>query len=245
MYMFDHEATEQTPALRDYRFIGNVPKNYVKFNGDETWRIIGVFDVDDGTGNYEERVKLIRNDSVGDWQWSNNNANEWTNSSLKKYLNNEYDEDNRLDTMVDTIKYYLGGLSSYTAGNTYYQTERGTAVSNDRSTFWIGKLGLMYSSDYVLTYAFGANDKCYSDPVSCKDGEPSSGWLYESDVNQWTLTPYPWDGLNIAYIRNNGNISFQLAANSYFCARPVLYLKPNVKIKSGDGTIDNPYEFEL
>ena len=25
MYTFDHEATVQTPALTDYRYIGNVP----------------------------------------------------------------------------------------------------------------------------------------------------------------------------------------------------------------------------
>ena len=30
------------------------------------WRIIGVFPVDDGTGNYEERLKIIREESIGD-----------------------------------------------------------------------------------------------------------------------------------------------------------------------------------
>jgi len=49
MWTFSHEATEQTTALTDYRYIGADPNNYVKFN-DELWRIIGVFDTDDGTG---------------------------------------------------------------------------------------------------------------------------------------------------------------------------------------------------
>ena len=58
MYTFEHPATEQTPALTDYRYIGNDHYNYVYFNCDsldnqnaetcEVWRIIGVFDVDDG-----------------------------------------------------------------------------------------------------------------------------------------------------------------------------------------------------
>ena len=70
MYTFSHEATEQTPALTDYRYIGNDPYNYIYFNCDsldnqtsetcEIWRIIGVFEVDDGTRNYETRIKLVR-----------------------------------------------------------------------------------------------------------------------------------------------------------------------------------------
>ena len=64
MWTFTHEATEQTTALTDYRYIGADPNNYVKFN-DELWRIIGVFDTDDGTGKVEKRLKIIRNESIG------------------------------------------------------------------------------------------------------------------------------------------------------------------------------------
>ncbi len=49
MYTFEHEATVQTPALTDYRYIGSDPNNYVEFN-DELWRIIGVFSVEDENG---------------------------------------------------------------------------------------------------------------------------------------------------------------------------------------------------
>lgn len=70
MYMFSHEATEQTGALTDYRYIGNSPNNYVSFNCDndgkncEIWRIIGVFTVEDENGNKEERVKIVRGSSL-------------------------------------------------------------------------------------------------------------------------------------------------------------------------------------
>ena len=49
MYTFNQPETEQLEATTDYRYIGNIPNNYITFNN-ETWRIIGVFDVDDGTG---------------------------------------------------------------------------------------------------------------------------------------------------------------------------------------------------
>ena len=58
MWTFTHEATEQLGATTDYRYIGANPNNYVKFN-DELWRIIGVFDVDDGTGKIYKRLKLV------------------------------------------------------------------------------------------------------------------------------------------------------------------------------------------
>ena len=96
MWTFTHDATEQTTALTDYRYIGADPNNYVKFN-DELWRIIGVFDTDDGTGKVEKRLKIIRNESIGDYSWDNKNKttgaendygkNEWTDARLNYLLN--------------------------------------------------------------------------------------------------------------------------------------------------------------
>ncbi len=100
MWTFSHEATEQTGALTDYRYIGANPNNYVKFN-DELWRIIGVFDVDDGTGKVEKRLKIIRNESIGNYSWDNKNMetgaetryakNEWSDSRLNYLLNPNHD----------------------------------------------------------------------------------------------------------------------------------------------------------
>ena len=96
MWTFTHEATEQTIALTDYRYIGADPNNYVKFN-DELWRIIGVFDTDDGTGKVEKRLKIIRNESIGVYSWDNKDSttgaevaygkDEWTDARLNYLLN--------------------------------------------------------------------------------------------------------------------------------------------------------------
>ena len=69
----DQPSTDQTPALTEYRYSGSEVNNYVLFN-DELWRIIGVFSVDDGFGNYEERVKIIRDESIGDYPWDTSEA---------------------------------------------------------------------------------------------------------------------------------------------------------------------------
>ncbi len=96
MWTFSHEATEQLGATTDYRYIGANPNNYVKFN-DELWRIIGVFDTDDGTGKVEKRMKIIRNESIGNYSWDNKDSstgaedvygkNNWPDARLNYLLN--------------------------------------------------------------------------------------------------------------------------------------------------------------
>ena len=57
--------------------------------------------------------------------------------------------------------------------------------------------------------------------------------------NFWLLTPYGYY-LRGNYINQNGTIE---ETNLYFSygVRPVISLKPNSKIKSGNGTVENPY----
>jgi len=101
MFTFTHEAGEQQSGwsaseLIDYRYVGYNPNNYVTFNG-ETWRIIGVFTVEDENGKKEKRMKLIRNDFIGQYSWDNKQtgegsslglgSNEWGDSRLKDVLN--------------------------------------------------------------------------------------------------------------------------------------------------------------
>ena len=65
-----HEATEQTPALTDYRYTGKDPNNYVYFGcegtectEDNLYRIIGVIPTQSTVdGEFENRVKLIKAD---------------------------------------------------------------------------------------------------------------------------------------------------------------------------------------
>ena len=80
---------------KNLRYVGASPKNYLKFN-DEIWRIIGVFNVYNvETKKYENLVKIVRNDSLGDYSWdssesSTNNGtgvNEWSQADLMYELN--------------------------------------------------------------------------------------------------------------------------------------------------------------
>ena len=220
MWAFPHEATEQLKATTDYRYIGANPNNYVKFN-DELWRIIGVFDVDDGTGKIEKRMKIIRNESIGNYSWdytsSGSYTNEWKTAQLNTLLNSgayynrtigsyyngstsasnvDFTSTGLIDTakaMIVDAKWYLGGSSTYkdVTAPMFYTRERGTTVYSGRSTNWTGKVGLMYPSDYGYATSGGSS----TNRASCMAKELYN-WDNYSDCknNDWLYnsSPYQW-----------------------------------------------------
>ena len=248
----------------EYRYRGKDPKNYVKFNN-EVWRIIGIFPTDDGTGKIENRIKLIRNESIEKDFWnSGSDVNNWAESALQKKLNSTYltGLSGEAKLMIDNAKYYLGGYNDYhissiemynyerkVGGSEYYYTY-GTYVNPAN---WIGKIGLMYVSDYGY-----ATENCeskalasgisYSDTTlqKCND----TNWLYNLKTGEWLLTPYSKSNAKVYKLFEEGYIQeyYTKYNSSYYnsqAVRPVLYLKSNVKITGGTGTNANPYTLGL
>ena len=262
LYTITHEADSTlqigtNESITEYRYRGASPKNYVTFNN-EVWRIIGVFPVDDGTGKTENRIKLIRNASVGTQLWnstqvsSTSSYNNWTGATLKTYLNTTYYNTlSNIDeqSMIGNAKYYLGGYTQSTgiSKDMMYQYERKISGSNTyyygtNSNSWTGKIGLMYISDY----GYAASDTCTSNLSSYNDETcTSNNWLYNIKKNEWLLpqrSNYSGDVFNIDA---DGLVGFNSASNNNYAVRPTLYLKYNVQISSGDGTSSNPYKFTL
>ncbi len=295
MWTFSHPATEQTEALTDYRYIGVDPNNYVSFNN-ELWRIIGVFTVDDGTGKKEQRLKIIRNESIGTYSWDNKDTttgaesnygkNNWPDARLNYLLNpghesesvggslywnsssgNCYRGSNNGTTscdftttglkeearnMIGDTLWYLGGAANYTSAingltSHWYSYERGTNVYSGRSTSWIGKVGLMYPSDYGYATSGGAttnrnaclNKALYNWDSSSFSDCKNNDWLYNFDY-QWTLTSRSSTSNDVFYVFNTGFVTDNLARNTRG-ARPVVFLKSNITIASGNGSSSQPY----
>ena len=65
-------------------------------------------------------------------------------------------------------------------------------------------------------------------------------------IFQWTLTPAPYTSLafNIFRINDAGSLYTNNGQNSR-SIRPVVYLKPEVKIIGGAGTSTSPYTLAL
>ena len=297
MWTYTHPETEQTEALTDYRYIGADPNNYVQFN-DELWRIIGVFTVDDGTGKKEERLKIIRNESIGNYSWDNKDTttgaetaygkNNWTDARLNYLLNPGYEneptggslywnsgsgtcyygqnngttncdftstglKEEARDMIGDTL-WYLGGSSTYNdvTASMFYERERGTTVYNSstspRNTSFVGKVGLMYPSDYGYATSGGSttdrnaclNKELYNWGSSSFSDCNNNDWLYESSYIQWTLSPRASGSYSVVYVLPSGRVANDCAYFSYG-VRPVAFLKSEIKIVEGDGSSSNPY----
>ena len=251
--------------ITEYRYRGASPKNYVTFNN-EVWRILGVFPTDDGNGNIENRIKIIKNQSIGNYQWnttqvaSTSSYNNWTGATLMKYLNatyyNSLTNDNSID-MVDDVKYYLGGYKDVITPTpiTIYDFERkisgsGTYFFKTNPTNWIGKVALMTASDYGYATENCEDKLLYnSDTTKGIIGCNSTNWLYNIKANEWLLNQYANSSTantSVYYILNNGQIhGIASSINNSFSTRPVLYLKPEVQITEGDGTSSNPYKLSF
>ena len=99
-YSLTSEIVDDETSDNNLRFIGANPNNYVSFNN-ELWRIIGVMNnIDDGTGTLESRLKIIRDESIGNYSWDNkangvgssisdHGSNDWSDSALQQVLNSE------------------------------------------------------------------------------------------------------------------------------------------------------------
>ncbi len=235
------------------RYMGADPNNYVSFNN-ELWRIIGVFDVasTDG-GPTEKRLKIIRNESLGQIAWDSGNVNDWTLASLQEYLNGDYYNsiDSTSQSLIGDTYWNLGGMRSSSNGlaSHFYKNERGTMVHSGRPTYWIGKIGLMYPSDYGYATSGGTttnrtsclakemyswNSSSYSD---CKNND----YLYNSSSSQWTISPDSSLSSNVFRVGFSGYVNRNHAYLSSSSASPVFYLKSTVEITGGEGTSSSPY----
>ena len=259
----DNTLQVDSKFATEYRYRGgdSVVKNYVTFNN-ETWRIIGIIPTEDTDGNVENRIKIIKDESIGNMKWNEtkdtttSSYNNWVTGTLNTYLNNDYY--NTLTTeaknMIGTTKYYLGGYkSSGITSDVMWQYERKNEAN--RTGYYYGanpimqndankKIAIMYASDY----GYAASKECtsnlnnYNGSANCKT---TNNWLDKSAYT-WLL-PQVSDYSSYAfYVDSSGYVSsYYNVGNRGIAVRPVLYLSSNVKISGGEGTSQKPYQLSI
>ena len=263
LYTITHPADSTlqigaTESITEYRYRGASPKNYVIFNG-EIWRIIGVFPTDDGTGNIENRIKIIKDQSIGEYEWKTDSSNNWTGATLNTELNTTYlnSLDSTSKSMIGQAKYYLGGKNvTYNNGYAdtplqFYSYERKISGSEyycngSNPNNWVGKLGLMYLSDYGYASSNCENKKIYDNNSSSNDIRAcnTTNWLFKGN-SEWTLPQGASISFSAFYVFSGGYVSDLSVSLGQFAARPVLYLISSVQITGGNGTSSSPYTLGL
>ena len=151
--------------------------------------------------------------------------------------------------MIDNAVYHLGGSSTYSIyADDFYNYERGTTVYNcstndgacPRATTWIGKIALIYPSDYAYAVDLSLcqkNGSEYND-TTCRN----NNWM--NIANLWSLTAVPSYRWAIIRPDGAGDIIHNTACNADDVL-PVVYLKSDVAISGGSGTSEDPYRLSL
>ena len=266
------QGTGQVVNENGYRYEGKNPNNYIYFNN-ELWRIIGVFDSSSHGKTGEHLTKIIRNDSLGGYAWDKSNSNNWATSSLYNLLNTNYYNatdgtsggncyqysttitgncdytetglQSEYRNMVESVTWYLGGKNSasYTA-EVFYTGERDSkSVYSGNTASTTGYIGLMYASDYgysVLSTSCARTTKLGGYGTSACGG---ASWL-KKETSEWTVTHRSASSANSFYLLDSASLS-SLSAFYGYATRPVLYLKSNVQVYAGDGSISKPYQIKL
>lgn len=252
------------------RYKGNNPNNYIWYNK-ELYRIIGKTPVctavnTDGTcktWNNNGLVKIIRNDSIGGLVYNANttSSSTWVDSTIQKNINKcflgQINSRNNSDCAAYCYSFYSSSRkpvakcdytqngiatsgdynnmiydgvywnigvtgSTSTTGKTQYDKEKTSQTSTTL------KIGLMYASDYG--YAMSSTN------------DDENNWLFTKGY-EWTMTAY--SSSHPVCVNNSGGlIGYNNVYNGY-AVRPVLYLKSNVYVISGDGSEGNPYKIML
>ena len=256
---------------KNVRYIGANPNNYVYFNCSdysnptantcELWRIIGVFNnVTKRDGSKENLVKIIRDDSIGDIAWDDNNVNDWSTATLQQNLNSGtyYTTTLKNDTTrnaIEEVVWNLGGTDAYDTftASMFYTAERGTTVYSGRPTTWTGKIGLMYPSDYGYATSGGTTKDraaCLakelfnwdsSDFSDCKGND----YLLDANNVQWTLVPHSAYANDVFFVVSGGYVSNGYDASLTHAVRPALFLKSNIQVDKGTGAKSDPYTLKM
>ena len=160
--------------------------------------------------------------------------------------------------MIGDAKYYLGGITP-TSNNGYtdtplqfysYERKIQNTISNEfyngtNPNSWVGKLGLMYVSDYGYASSNCENKKLYDTSSSSNDISACNGtnWLFKSNT-QWLLSQYAGYSNYPFTVSSLGDVSFGVS-DGQFGVRPVLYLISSAQITGGNGTSSSPYTLGL
>ena len=239
--IYEHEATgQQNFAVEEYRYYGKFPQNYVWFNN-ELWRILGVLDVDDGTGNIEKRLKIVRSEPIGYLSWDTSDfmvnrgfgVNEWNQADLMELMNtgDYYNRQNSYSTigltneakeLIGNAKWYLGAHNDpVTLTGDLYNAERGTESSKQctqNQTFCSDTVERKTSWIGQIGLMYPSDFGYSTDMIKCGDVSFQEGSGYEIACKDttwlinWDYTQ--WFLTPFSYTGNAGTV-FTLSNSGY------------------------------
>ena len=252
-----YKSTATNTGEPTYYFRGNVENNYVSFAG-QTWRIVRINE--DGT------VRVVMQDGINDntTYAFNSNYNNYTymyysNSDAKTTLESWYQTNigskSDLAKNVASGNYYCEQAKAkysdiYISGSSVMTTYNKYTPDFKCATDGNGK-GLVNSNIGLLTY----DDLIYAGNYV---NQTNNNNYLNNGISYWTMSPSGVDTFDmhsdIWFIYDNSNIDclyvdwsnekYGVGKKYYVSLRPVINLKSDIQISSGDGTKENPFVVE-
>lgn len=218
------------------RYIGANPNNYVYFNCSdysnqsdstcEKWRIIGIFNnITKSDGTKENLVKIVRDDSIGNYSWdytsTGSYTNDWSTSTLQQMLNS-------------------GAYSNATTG-TYYNGST-TATNVDFTAMGL-KNDIMKNAIESVVWNLGGY---IYNPVE-RDTSVSTLYTDERGNNVYNGRTTTWTGkIGLMYSSDYGYAtSGNSSTNRAACLSEDLYVGYNDDCKNNDYLYDSDNQWTL
>ncbi len=212
--------------------------NYVCFGSevspcpaDNFYRIIGVYNQDGSN-----KIKLIKNDSIGSVQWDSNTNNTYEISSIRTYLNNDFYNNfsTNYKNMISESTWNVGGYVTYGAtAKTWYVGE----VSNPEVPDVVSdKISLMYGHDF----GYAANQSAWNTSLKNYNTNniPDDNWI-TTGIKEWLVAPET-GATSVASRILIDNYMYSENVSNFNEARPTFYLNSDVMLASGTGDLYDP-----
>ena len=198
---------------------GEDPNNYVWYSG-KLWRAVSV-------NNEAKTTKLVTQWGISTISYNTGNQTAFEGSYMEEWLN---------DTSVDG---FLGNLRE---PEKFIVMDAKWNATEDATS--LGSITRPSDDGAIVENAVGLIN-IYEYQESFRGASSGTGYL-NNGLYWYTLTSvYLNPAVNgNRFVSTNGSVYVTLNDSNNQFIRPSLNLKPNIKIVSGNGTIDNPYRLE-
>ena len=257
----NNSAVDKTVA----RYQGSDPNNYLLFNGNEVWRIIGVFEGSTlGLENDSYYTKIIKQDSIGAFAYNSSDIEGdgwWEDSDLYSLLNNDYynrtgsfasngilDDTKKYIESVPTVIDNMNALKFYQGnGLDIKKLIDEVNIINDPTPVEIvsatDAILSIYFDYYPLNLHYMAINTYAQNYSFIHKIASSFNWTLTQNTSFYGVATYSYNtAVNGLY--EAGGWDYETLDRT-LDVKPVVYLKSDVYIADGDGSQSNPYQISI
>ena len=246
--VFDVKSSEDGPYEKRMKIIRN--ESIGAYSWDNKPAGVGSSTSEYGSNDWTDSALMEMLNSGPYWNRITGICPSGQNGATKKCDFSKIGLTEEAKNLIGDAYWNLGGSLTYNDVTTdmFYERERSNTVYEERPTYWIGKIGLIYPSDYGYATGDGAiqtRRKCLEKPLygwgedvynDCRNNNYLNKSLFS-----WTLTNYAEFSYLIYSFDMHGKITSYNVAHTLIHTFPSVYLKSSVQITGGSGTSTNPY----